>query len=67
MFPFFTLFYLCNEVRVADNGTYEEAIVCDFSALLDTGSAQVEVHLVVGTGNSRQVKVPHAIELQLKC
>lgn len=63
----FVLFtYLCNEIWVADNCSDEEAVVRNFSTLLNTSSSQVEVHLVVGAGNSCQVKVPHSVELQLK-
>lgn len=51
---------------MADNSSYEEAVVCDFSPLLYTSSAEVEVHLVVGTWNGCQVKIPHAVQLQLK-
>lgn len=52
---------LSNEIRVSNNGPYEEAVVCDLSPLLHAGCAQVKVHLVVFTGNGRQVKVLHAI------
>lgn len=51
---------------MANNGPYEEAVVCDFGPLLHAGGAEVEVHLVVGTGDGGQVEVPHAVELQLK-
>lgn len=51
---------------MADDGADEEAVVGDLCSLLDTGGAPVQVHLVVGTGHSVQVKVPHAVELQLE-
>lgn len=51
---------------MADDGSYEEAVVCDFSSLLHTSSTEVELHFVVGTGDGRQLEVPHAVELQLK-
>lgn len=51
---------------MSDNRSYEEAVVCNFNALLHAGSTEVQLHLVVGTGNGCQVKVPHAVELQLK-
>lgn len=57
---------LCNEIRVADNGSYEESVVCDLSPLLHPSGAEIKLHLVVGAWYGRQVKVPHAVELQLE-
>jgi hypothetical protein len=51
---------------VTDDGPDKEAVVCDLCAHLHTGSAQVKVHLVVGTGNGGQGKVTHAVQLQLE-
>ena len=51
---------------MADNSSDEKAVVGDLGAGLDTGAPQVQVHLVVGTGNGLQVKVPHAVQLQLE-
>ena len=44
----------------------EEAVVCNFSTHRHTGSTEIQVHLVVGTGDGGQGKVAHAVELQLK-
>lgn len=52
---------LCDEIRVSNNGTYEETVVRDLSPLLHAGCTEVEVHLVVLTGDGRQVKVLHAV------
>lgn len=57
---------LCNEIRVADNGSDEESVVCDLSPLLYPSRAKIKLHLMVGARNSRQVKVPHAVEFQLE-
>lgn len=57
---------LCDEIRVADDSADEEAVVSHFSTLLNTGSTQIQVHLVVGTGDGCQVKVSHSVELQLE-
>lgn len=57
---------LRNEIRVADNGSYEESVVCDLSPLLYPGRAEIKLHLVVAARHGRQVKVPHAVELQLE-
>lgn len=51
---------------MAYDGPNKEAVVGDLGALLHTGGAQVQVHLVVGTGQRLQVEVAHAVELQLK-
>lgn len=51
---------------MADNGSYEESVVCDLGPLLHPGGAEIKLHLVVGARNGRQVKVPHAVELQLE-
>ncbi len=51
---------------MADDGPYKEAVICDLGALFHTGSSQVQVHLMVGTGDGRQCKVTHAVELQLE-
>lgn len=48
------------------DGADEEAVVCGLGARLHLGSTQVEVHLVVGTGDGRQVEVAHAAQLQLE-
>lgn len=58
--------YLGDEVGVADDGPYEEAIVCDLRALLHARGPQVLVHLVVGAGHGRQVEVAHTVQLQLE-
>ena len=57
---------LGDEVRVAHDGADEEAVVGGLSARLHFGSPQVEMHLVVGAGNGRQVEVAHAAQLQLE-
>lgn len=57
---------LCNEIRVADNGSYEESVVCDLGPLLHPSRAEIKLHLVVGARNGSQVKVPHAVEFQLE-
>lgn len=51
---------------MADNGSYEEAVVRNLCAHLHAGCTQVQVHLVVGTWDGGQGKVAHAVELQLK-
>ena len=51
---------------MANDGTDEKAVVSDLCPLLNAGGTQVQVHLVVGAGHSRQVKVAHAVELQLE-
>ena len=61
-----TPLYLCDEVRVADDGSDEEAVIGDLGTFLHTGGAQVQVHFVVGTGHGCQVKVTHAVQLQLE-
>lgn len=48
------------------NGADEEAIVGGLGARLHFGCPQVEVHLVVGTGDGCQVEVAHAAQLQLE-
>lgn len=48
------------------NGTDEEAIVGGLGARLHLGCPEVEVHLVVGTGDGCEVKVTHAAQLQLE-
>lgn len=58
--------YLSDQVRVPDDGTDEEPVICHFCAFLDSGSAQVKVHLVVGTGHGSEIKVAHPAELQLE-
>lgn len=58
--------YLGDEVRVADDGSDEKAVVGDLSALLDAGSPEVQVHLMVSTGYSGQGEVPHTAQLQLE-
>lgn len=57
---------LCNEIRVADDGSYKETVVCDLGPLLHPSRAEIKLHLVVGARNGSQVKVPHAVELQLE-
>lgn len=51
---------------MAHDGADEEAVVGGLSARLHFGSTQVEMHLVVGAGNGRQVEVAHAAQLQLE-
>lgn len=58
--------HLGNQVRVANDGPHEEAVVCHFGAHLHTGRTQVEVHFVVGARDGGQGKVAHAVELQLE-
>lgn len=48
------------------DGPDEEPVVCDLCAHLHLGSPQVQVHFVVGTGDGREVEVPHAVQLQLE-
>lgn len=58
--------YLCNQVRVPDDGADEEPVVCHFRTFLHLGSAQVKVHLVVGAGHGGQIEIAHPAELQLE-
>lgn len=51
---------------MAHDGADEEAVVGGLGARLHLGSPQVEVHLVIGAGNGRQVEVAHAAQLQLE-
>lgn len=51
---------------MTDNGSYEETVVCDLGPLLHPSRAEIKLHLVVGARNGSQVKVPHAVELQLE-
>lgn len=51
---------------MADNGSYEETVVCDLGPLLHPSGTEIKLHLVVGARNGGQVKVPHAVELQLE-
>lgn len=48
------------------DGPDEEPVVCDLCAHLHLGCPQVQVHFVVGTGDGREVEVPHAVQLQLE-
>lgn len=57
---------LGDQVRVPDDDPDEEPVVCDLCALLHSGSTQVQVHLVVGTGQGGHVKVSQPAELQLE-
>lgn len=57
---------LGDEVGVAHDGADEEAVVGGLGARLHPGSSQVEVHPVAGTGDGRQLEVPHAAQLQLE-
>lgn len=59
-------FHLRDQVRVPDDGADEEPVVRHLRALLHLRSAQVEVHLVVGTGHGGQIEVAHPAELQLE-
>lgn len=59
-------FYLCNQVWVPDDGADEEPVVCHFCTFLHLGSAQVKMHLVVGTGHGLQIKIAHPAKLQLE-
>lgn len=43
------LSHLCDQIRVADNGSHKETVVCNLCAHFHTGCTQVQVHLVVGT------------------
>lgn len=58
--------YLCNEVRMANDGSDKEAIICDFCPLFHASGTQVQLHPVMGTGNGRQIKVTHTIQLKLE-
>lgn len=58
--------YLCYQIRVADNGSDKEAVVRDLCAHLHPRCTQVQVHLVVGTGDGSESEIAHAVELQLK-
>lgn len=49
-----------------DDGADEEPVVRHFRTFLHLGSAQVKVHLVVGTGHSGQIEIAHPAELQLE-
>lgn len=40
--------HLCDQIRVADNGSHKETVVSNLCAHLHTGCTQVQVHLVVG-------------------
>ena len=51
---------------MADDGPDKEAVVRDLCAYFHSRGPQVQVHLVVGTGDGGQGKVAHAVELQLK-
>lgn len=43
------LTHLCDQIRVADNGSHKEAVVRNLCAHLHTGCTQIQVHLVVST------------------
>lgn len=58
--------HLCDQIRVADNGSHKETIVGDLCAHFHTGCTQVQVHLMVGTWDGSQGKIAHAVELQLE-
>lgn len=58
--------YLCDEVRMANDGSDKEAIICDFCPLFHASSTQVQLHPVMGAGNGSQVKVTHTIQLKLE-
>lgn len=58
--------YLGDQVRVPDDDADEEPVVRHLGALLHSGGAQVQVHLVVGTGHGGHVKVSQPTELQLE-
>lgn len=49
-----------------DDGADEEPVVCHFCTFLHLGSAQVKMHLVVGTGHGLQIKIAHPAKLQLE-
>lgn len=63
---FLRLSYLCDQIRVADNGSHKETVVRNLCAHLHTSCTQVQVHLVVGTWDGSQGKIAHAVELQLE-
>lgn len=58
--------YLGDQVRMPDDDADEEPVVRDLCALFHSGSAQVQMHLVVGAGHSSYVKVTQPAELQLE-
>ena len=57
---------LGDQVRVPDDDPDEEPVVRDLGTLLHSGGAQVQVHLVVGTGHGGHVEVSQPAELQLE-
>lgn len=58
--------HLCDQIRMTDNGSHEETVVCNFGPHLHTSCTQIQVHLVVGTWNGSQGEIAHAVELQLE-
>ena len=58
--------HLGDQVRVSHNSTHKEPVVRDLLTLGDLGLAQVEVHLIVGSGHVDQVEVAQSIDLQLE-
>lgn len=58
--------HLGDQIRVADNGSHKETVVSNLCAHFHTGSAKIQVHLVVSTRDGSQSKIAHAVELQLE-
>lgn len=48
------------------DGSDEEPVVSHLQPFLHLGGSQVKMHLMVGTGHGRQVKVAHPAQLQLE-
>ena len=58
--------HLGDQIRMPDDCTDKEPVVCHFCAHFHLGRPEIQVHLVIGTWDGRKVKISHPVQLQLE-
>lgn len=62
-FPLKYSTHLGDQIRMSDDRTDKEPIVCHFCAHFHFGCPKIQVHLVISTWNGSEVKISHPVQL----
>lgn len=62
-FPLKYSTHLGDQIRMSDDCTDKEPVVCHFCAHFHLGCSKVQVHLVISTWDGSKVKISHPVQL----
>lgn len=54
--------HLGDQIRMSDDCTDKEPVVCHFCAHFHLGCPKIQVHLVIGTRNGSKIKISHPVQ-----